>query len=441
MSRNTTRLFGEKSLTPSSFFLAKCTLTTSDGQEVDIRELVANITITESLYMGSIDAEFIILDGVNLLEEFKINGDEKIKLEIKRNPLDDTIKEKHKHDFYISEIINYARSKPGSATYVFRCVSKHAYINNTLTVTGFKNGTIGKIINGICKEIGVKSDNINESTTKTINCIIPRLRPFAAIKWLNNNAFTTTGAPFYFYETLKEGVKYKSYEDFVDQDPIATYEHKPFFDKTIGEVDYFKESKFKIRKVSSELNLSKYISTGEGAFASTTHSIDISTKEYKEAKEFKYGDKIKKLNQNNPYPDRADYEQYNDKKLNELKAGKNYFISENKFAYKEDDNLHSTLRDNLSTSQSYLSTEDILSHDITISGNFDLEVGNVIEVKVEKTNISDHGSDHLDKMQSGKYIISNIIHKFGDEYTQNVEIKTNSFNANLNNILQIEGGS
>ena len=99
------------------------------------------------------------------------------------------------------------------------------------------------------------------------------------------------------------------------------------------------------------------------------------------------------------------------------------------------------MRDNLSTSQSYLSTEDILSHDITISGNFDLEVGNVIEVKVEKTNISDHGSDHLDKMQSGKYIISNIIHKFGDEYTQNVEIKTNSFNANLNNILQIEGGS
>jgi len=78
-----------------------------------------------------------------------------------------------------------------------------------------------------------------------------------------------------------------------------------------------------------------------------------------------------------------------------------------------------------------------LSHDITISGNFDLEVGNVINVNVEKTNIGDKGQDHLDKMQSGKYIISSIIHKFGDEYTQQVEIKTNSFNAKLDDILKV----
>ena len=28
------------------------------------------------------------------------------------------------------------------------------------------------------------------------------IESFAAIKWLNTNAFTTTGAPFYFFETL-----------------------------------------------------------------------------------------------------------------------------------------------------------------------------------------------------------------------------------------------
>ena len=437
MSRNTTRLFGDKSLTPSSFFLSRCILTTSDDQDIDIRELVTDITITESLYMGSIDAEFIILDGVNLLEEFKINGDEKIALEIKRKPIDNPINEVHKHEFYISEVINYARARPGSASYVFRCVSKHAYINNTLTVSGFRDGTIGKIISGICKDLDVKKSDINESTNKVVNCIIPRLRPFAAIKWLNNNSFTTTGAPFYFYETLKEGVKYKSYEDFIDSDSIGTYSHKPFFDKTIGDPEYFNESKFKIRKVSSELNLSKYISTGEGAFASTTHSIDISTKEYKEPKEFAYGSKIKKLNPHKPYPDRADNSQYGGKKISEIKSGKNYFISENKNAYDKNGNINSTLRDNLSTGQSYLSTEDTLSHDITISGNFDLEVGNVINVNVEKTNIGDKGQDHLDKMQSGKYIISSIIHKFGDEYTQQVEIKTNSFNAKLDDILKV----
>lgn len=440
MSRNTTRLFGEKSLTPSSYFLSRCVLTTSDDQQVDIRGLVTNITITESLYMSSIDAEFVILDGVNLLESFKINGDEKINLEIKRQPLDDGTNEKHKHTFYISEIINYSRKMVGSATYVFRCVSKHPYINNTTTVSGFRDGTIGKIIKGLCNDLNIDKPDINEATNKTINCIIPRLRPLAAIKWLNSNAFTTTGAPFYFYETLKSGVKYKSYEDLIETDVIGPYSHIPFFDKTIGDPEHYNEAKFKIRKVSSELNLSKYISTGEGAFASTTHSIDIATKTYKQPKEFKYGNTIKKLNKNNPYPDRAttNSDQYNGKQITELKSGKNYFISENKFAYNEDDNLHAPLRDNLSASQSYLSTEDTLIHDITINGNFDLEVGNTISVIVEKTNISDHQSDHLDKMQSGVYMVSTIIHKFGDEYTQQLEIKTNSFNASLNDILQIE---
>jgi len=438
MSRNTSRLFGEKSVSPSSFYLSKCILTSSDGQEIDIRELVTNITITESLYMGSIDADLIILDGVNLLESFKINGDEKIKIEIKRKPIDNPVNEVHKHEFYISEILNYSRSNPGSASYIFRCVSLHAYVNNSVTIKGYKSGTIGKIVKDICKDLGVTKSDINEATDKVINCIIPRLRPLAAIKWLNSNAFTTTGAPFYFYETLKNKVKYKSFEDFIDEDIIAEFEHRPTLQKTIGEEEYFTESAKRIRKVSSEFNLSKYISTGEGAFASTTHSIDISTKTYKEPKEFAYSNKIKKINKNKPYPDRADNTQYGGRKIDEIKTGKNYFISENDLAFGNANNFHSPVRDHISTSQSYLSTEDTLTHDITINGNFNLEVGNIIKVRVEKTNISDHKSDPVDKMQSGNYLITSIIHDFGDEYTQQLEIKTNSFNPSLEDILQIE---
>jgi adenylosuccinate synthase len=88
MSRNTSRLAGTLSVSPGSFILAKCELTATNGTVIDIKQLISEITITESIYMASIDADLMIIDAVNLLEELKLNGDEKIELLIKRKELD-----------------------------------------------------------------------------------------------------------------------------------------------------------------------------------------------------------------------------------------------------------------------------------------------------------------------------------------------------------------
>ena len=89
--------------------------------------------------------------------------------------------------------------------------------------------------------------------------------------------------------------------------------------------------------------------------------------------------------------------------------------------------------------QAYLSTEDTIVHDIVIAGNFNLESGQLIKIQVNKTSAFDHESDPIDKMQSGKYLVASIIHKFADEYTLQVEIKSNSFNSDLNDVLTLEG--
>lgn len=437
--RNTSRLVGTAGVTPGSYILESCNITASDETVFDIKQLIVEIIITESIYTVSLDCELIILDGVNLFEEIKLNGDEKIELHVKRTELDTKNTEHHKHTFYISEVLNFARNKNGSASYSIRGVSKHAYISNTKTLNEFKEGTIGDIIRSICKsDLKVKEMDINVSTSQNISCIIPKLRPLAAIRWLNNNAFTSTGAPFYFFETLKSKVKYKSYEDFVDNadEGIETreYRHTPVQQNKIGSADYFKEQSRRIRKLSSELNLSKFIAINEGAYASTTKSIDVATKVYNTTNQYTYNN-IKKLNKNNPFPKRNNNDQYDGRPVNQLHSGKNYFISLNSKSH----NFHAPVMTGIGTSQSYLSTEDTLSHDIVIPGNFNLEVGQVLKLTVNKTSAQDNISSPIDKMQSGKYLITTIIHKFADEYTQNVEIKTNSFNADLNDILKIEG--
>ena len=112
--KNTTRLQGNDSVSASSYNIRKCDLTVSNGSRINISALLTKIIITENLYSASIDADFEILDGVNLLESVKLNGDEKIDLGISRKGIGDD-NETHKHTFYISEIIDYARQRAGSA--------------------------------------------------------------------------------------------------------------------------------------------------------------------------------------------------------------------------------------------------------------------------------------------------------------------------------------
>ena len=60
-----------------------------------------------------------------------------------------------------------------------------------------------------------------------------------------------------------------------------------------------------------------------------------------------------------------------------------------------------------------------------------------MKLQINKSGAEDNTSDPLDKMQSGKYLITSIIHKFGNEYTQQLEIKTNSFAVPLTEILEV----
>ena len=70
-------------------------------------------------------------------------GSEKIYLKVERKSLKTKDNDRFELNLYIAEVLNHSRGKPGVATYVFRCVSSHAYINQTMTLdTAFK-GTIG----------------------------------------------------------------------------------------------------------------------------------------------------------------------------------------------------------------------------------------------------------------------------------------------------------
>lgn len=447
MSRNTSKLIDGVPASPTGYIIQKILLYTNtpENAPIDIKGMVTKISITESLYTGSIQTELTILDAVNLIEEIKLNGQELIHIKLSRDNPDLTkedlsiIKGDMEFDTYIADVVNYSRNKPGSATYQFKCLSKHMFINNTKTIGRAFENTTGNLIKKICSsDLKIKeTKGINESSNN-IKGIYPKLRPYAAIQWLVKNSFDGSSSPYYFYETVSNGVQFKSYSDMIKADPynegLKPYIHAPFYANNIGDDDYYVEAAKRIRKLSSDLNLSKYISTGEGAFASQTHQLDIYNKTY-EPNKWTYKS-LDKLNKNKPFIE-EEFDQFGGRKLNQCTDGKNYFISLNSG---NKDNYSNTLKDNLNKSQGYLANESIISHDIELAGDFDMEPGMVLNVKFLKTNLENLEQDESTKdvMLTGKYLVTSIVHNFGDEYIMDVRIKTDSFNADLNDIITIK---
>ena len=129
----TSKLLNEQSATPTGYVVGDVTLYTNkkENNEFDIKGLVSKITIAESIYSGSIEVDLIITDAVNLLEQLKINGQERIDINLKRTDLKTDIKSGFNITVYIAEVLNYSRQNPGSATYQFKCLSKHLLLSNT----------------------------------------------------------------------------------------------------------------------------------------------------------------------------------------------------------------------------------------------------------------------------------------------------------------------
>jgi len=438
MAKNTSKLLsGETPASPTGYIVKQIILYTNleENNKVDIRGMVSRITVTESIYTGSVQTDLVILDASNLIEELKLNGQERIHIKIGRKEGDNKNREQLEFDTYIADIKNYSRNLPGAASYEFKCLSEHMLVNNTKTISRAFENTTGNLIKKICSsDLGIKkTDNIN-TDSNNIKGIYPRLRPYAAIKWLVQNSFDASSSPYYFYETVRDGVKFKSYGELIEADPHNPvddpYIHDAFFEETVGSEQYYKEAKRKIRKLSSDLNMSKYISAGEGAFASQTHKIDIYNKNYKTTK-WQYKS-LKKLNQHKPFIER-DFKQFGGRPLNNCDTGKNYFISLNSG---NKDNYSSTLKDNINKSYGYLGNESILSHDIELAGDFSLQPGAVMHVKFLKTNLQG-AAIQIDRVLTGKYLVTSITHEFGDEYIMDVRIKTDSFGADLNDIIPI----
>ena len=410
-----------------------------DDQWIDLKNNISSLTIKESILSNGITADIGIRDGRSLLEAFKITGNEKIELHISRHEITGNTKE-YKLELYIAEINQYSRTQAGSQNYTLKCISLHLYNNQFITIVKPFSGSYGKTIENICKsDLKIPSDKLDISTfTGNGKGIFPRLKPLYAIQWLLKNC-TDEGTPFFFYETIQGKVKLKSYKELLDQDVYAEYNNLPFTDNDITKNDdavgAFNEELRKIRSLSSDFNISKYKSGSEGVYGSQLFNFDISTKQ-SEKISYKFKEnKQKQLNDNKSYSTNVEFL---GRKIDQITEGKNYFVSQNSLAFDDEKNYHNSFGQNSLESASRLFNLNALTKDLTIAGDFDLELGSILDLNIQRVG-ADPNEEARDQYLSGKYLLTGKIHTFtGEGYFMKIKVKKDSFLESADEILKIK---
>lgn len=432
----------ETSFRPGSYGVELVHLYTNlnlDDQYIDLTYSANDIKISESIYSMGISLDVTIADARGLLESFKIMGNEKIHIKIFRKDI--VSKEKKQYDLMLrlADISNYSRVKDGMQVYTFTCVSDFVYHNNLRTLTTNFEGSIGDVIKKICVSVlKINNNNLSISTeTKNAKGIFPRLKPLSAIKWLLQN-ITDNNTPFFFYERISDNkVVLESLKDIIDKEVYDEYEFSPFFNDDIAKSEdplkAYEEERKKIKKLSSDLDISKLRSIADGCYGSTLHTIDIAEKKY-EKSSFTYK-RNHKLNKFDPVSDNM---KFLDKSIKEHVEGKNFFISQNSLAYGNNlKNYNSVLSINYLNAYSYFKNLKNITIDIDIHGDFDLKLGDKISLNVNRAG-SDSKEDPKDKYLSGNFIISRIEHSFSEDYTMSLMLQKDSFIEDINDILKIE---
>lgn len=414
--------------TPDSFRLYEVTITNYAGETIDISPLVQEFTIEENLFLMGCVFEFSIVDAVNLIDKYKITGNESLKVTMRKKNKEGGSPEEIIKNLYLVAIPTFARPSPNASTYKFKAITRDAYLSKSKRLSKSFDGTVGSIIENIYNnELGGQVESIDSSTEGNVKIIAPNYTIFDTINWLLQKAVKSNGTPFFLYETAKDGVKLNSYENIIGLDPYGKYSQAYAFTEKVYSEEDFEQRRLRIQSVSSNLGFSTFSGFYEGAYSATTHKLDYATKKY-ETEEFNIFNDLNLKIDNEPIL--SNQFSVDGEDASTLRNAKNFYMNINSLAYKDSNtnNLYQDYTDHVAKRNAILVNLNQFSHSLTIRGDFNLQPGKMIEIELPKATDPKAGEDgSYDELLSGKYIIVGTKHRFDqDGYKIDLKVKKDS---------------
>jgi hypothetical protein len=411
---------------------------------VDIKHMVQEFNIFESMFSGAITGSMVLADSTNLIGNLPIQGTERLtfKLATKGMPIIDCSDETG-HPMHIYKLSDKQQAKDGMQIYVLHFCSREFLRNLRTKVSKAFSGTLDQMVNSIMTDkefIDTRKDLFFQKTRNQDKIVIPNKRPFSAISMLCKRAMADNSkhVGYYFYETTK-GFHFRSWESLCVRDnkeprkPVQTFRYMPMNiddpdvdDKIVHDYTSVEDYKF----VNNFHDVAANTALGTYGHRVITHNIY--NKSYRED-DFHYHNEYNKTShteQNVPIVDTP--VDYDDNGISDYAESRVTVQPTSQFVHNEDtgafgidvelDGKSEGLRESL-VNQTIAGTR----LQMTVKGQSILEVGDVIHFDLISVENRTNSAGAPDPQYSGRYIITKIRHRVTkDDYKMVLECAKDS---------------
>ena len=291
-------------LYPSVYEFKKILMINKVGDEKDITPLVTSLVIAEEIYSPVLTGKLRIRDNVNFFEDFGLDGQEIVKVEIEYlKSADEKAFETLTYQFVVKDYPLFEKTKESINVqeYEINLISAFAYLSRLQQIS---RGVEGNPVNAI-KEIfetylaypkfNYQSEGKYPCLTDNLKAVITQRTPLQAIEYLRTLCYDKNSSPFFVYTTLQgDEIVARSWVDIIDESTNPVYEPtsdqdsyivKPFYsEEATGTTENLKELRPKILSLSSNIKLDKLSQAVAGGIGSVTEVIDLEARSYTEVR-------------------------------------------------------------------------------------------------------------------------------------------------------------
>ena len=386
------------------------------GKEMNVTNQLLEVKIFEDLFSPFISGSLILRESLDILNHLPLMGQEYLQMKIRTPTLDE--KDAIQGLFYVYNMTDRAFVSERNVVYKLNFISYSALIDSNTKLSKPFEGKISdiakKLITNWVGDFAVKDENI-ETTRNATKYVSNYWSPAKNLNYITNQAINTSGSPSYLFFENRQGFNFKSLASMYKADPVQKFN----FSLKAREIDkggdahrnVVKEYQ-RMQSVDFPEGFNTLSKLGRGTYASTLHTHDLVTKQYKERK-FNYQDKFadKDHQHLNPYPITAKSTSFTFGPSSTIITDEIHFGVYN--GYGDISNS-----DSLQERLSLLNLADAMKVTVVVSGRTDYTVGQKVLLEMTEAEVLDT-TDTLESEQdmlfSGFYLIGSINHTVNRE--------------------------
>ena len=426
--------------------LSHIDLINHNGDIIDLKYIVIEMNIYESIYKNAVTGSIVITDAKNQIGRLEVQGLERIAFKLSSpgtKDSDDILDASVEtgEPFHVYKITDRKQVNQGLLVYTLHFASREFMRNLRTKVSQAYNGRLDMAVQKILRDekyIDTRKRLKYEKTGNSDKIVIPNLRPFDAIQMIANKSIpanSRSAVGYFFYQTVK-GFRFRSWESMVSNQgstprrPKQRFHYMPLKhkDNTIeNKIEHDFKSVQSYRFINNFHDVAA--NTALGTYAHKVISYNFFDKSYtspeynyhRQYQDTKHTDFSNSIKDNNKHPvagGPVDYD--NERNISEYPESRISLQGTTQFLHNKAKGAKYGLdveQDGVLDSQR-ISQRNQIIHGTTlklvVKGQSYLEPGDLIEFALRPVD-SDKVDVEQDSRYGGQYIITKIRHQIAND--------------------------